>query len=141
MENSELGVAEFRRLCVQNRITAVVEQDKPVLKSYLTGEIDTCPQLDVARAPPTATQDPPPDTHPPPPRRPHKPAAAGGAGAGGARMPAAAAAQSTAVPSRAGAAVTVPSMSMEEMEEQRNRHAALIEQSMQRPGLSVGSSG
>jgi hypothetical protein len=141
MENSELGVAEFRRLCVQNRITAVVEQDKPVLKSYLTGEIDTCPQLDMAMAAATAIQVAPPvqETHHA--SRAHKHAAAGGAGAAGASKSAAAAAQSTAVPSRAGAAVTVPSMSMEEMEEQRNRHAALIEQSMQRPGLSVGSSG
>jgi hypothetical protein len=34
-------------MCFERKIVAVVEQDKQNLKNYLTGEIDTCPQIDL----------------------------------------------------------------------------------------------
>ena len=46
LENSNLSVADYRRKTVEARITAVVEQDRHDLLSYLTGSIDTCPQLE-----------------------------------------------------------------------------------------------
>jgi hypothetical protein len=46
LENNELGVGEYRKLCADKKIAAVVEHDKQNLKSYLLGEIDTCPQID-----------------------------------------------------------------------------------------------
>ncbi len=46
LENSNLSVADYRKKSVEARITAVVEQDRHDLLSYLTGSIDTCPQLE-----------------------------------------------------------------------------------------------
>lgn len=47
LENSSLTVAEYRRRAVESRITAVVEQDRHALQQYLTGVIESCPQLDL----------------------------------------------------------------------------------------------
>jgi hypothetical protein len=47
LENNELAVGEYRRLCIDRKIGAIVEQDRVALKSYLTGEISSCPQIDV----------------------------------------------------------------------------------------------
>ena len=69
LENADGSFAEYRRkvccLCwninhtniltlyipprlqaVQHRVTAVVEQDRKQLKSYLSGELESCPQID-----------------------------------------------------------------------------------------------
>jgi hypothetical protein len=103
MENADMGVAEFRRLCVEKRITAVVEQDKQALKSFLLGEIDGCPQIDVNLA---AEQQQ--------------------------AVSSAQAPRSTSVSSGG-------TMSLEDMQEQMHRHAALMDQSMQRSGLPVAA--
>lgn len=50
LENSDMTVAEYRRKAVESRIFAVVEQDRQALKNYLTGVIDTCPQIDLQLA-------------------------------------------------------------------------------------------
>ena len=43
-----MGLSDYRKLCTEKQIVAVVEQDKNNLKSYLTGEIDTCPQINLS---------------------------------------------------------------------------------------------
>lgn len=106
MENAEMGVAEFRRLCVEKRITAVVEQDKQALKGYLLGEVDSCPQIDLNVA---------------------------------AEQQQAASTSSTTAPHGA-RATNLPAsgtISAEDMQAQMHRHAALMDQSMQRSGLPV----
>lgn len=47
MENANLSVIEYRKRVVEAKVTAIVEGDKQTLLKYLTGEIDTCPQLDM----------------------------------------------------------------------------------------------
>ena len=56
LENSELPVGEYRREVVKLKIQAVVEADKQALKGYVTGQIETCPQLDLAVAAASAAQ-------------------------------------------------------------------------------------
>lgn len=46
LENADGSFAEYRRKAVQHRVTAVVEQDRKQLKSYLSGELESCPQID-----------------------------------------------------------------------------------------------
>jgi hypothetical protein len=46
LENSSESVAEYRRKAVEARIVAIVEQDKQALNSFLSGSIETCPQID-----------------------------------------------------------------------------------------------
>lgn len=50
LENADVTVADYRRKAVETRTTAVVEQDRQALKNYLTGVVDTCPQIDLAAA-------------------------------------------------------------------------------------------
>ena len=99
LENADRGVAEFRRMCVEKRVTAVVEQDKQSLKSYLTGEIDGCHQLDL-----TAVAVP---------------------------------SQVTQQVSAATAGTSSTRYTQKEMQEHRDRHAALIDQSVQRQPLGL----
>lgn len=47
LENIDCAIGEYRRLCLDRKIVAVVEQDRASLKGYLTGEISTCPQINV----------------------------------------------------------------------------------------------
>lgn len=47
LENSSESVAEYRRKAVEARIVAIVEQDKQALNSFLSGSIETCPQIDL----------------------------------------------------------------------------------------------
>jgi hypothetical protein len=101
LENVEVGVAEYRRLCVENRKSAVVEQDKSDLKKFLTGVIDTCSQIDHAVAEASAKL--------------------------------LSAQQKSSQVESTKNDVTI---SLEEMREQRERHAALIEQSIHRPATS-----
>jgi hypothetical protein len=93
MENSEIGVADYRRMCVEMKITAVVEQDKQSMKSYLLGEISSCNQLDLSVAATSAV------------------------------IPAAARTVDDSATHR---------ISASEMQEQRSRHAAFIDQSLQK---------
>lgn len=96
LENADVSVAEYRRKVVTMRYTAVVEHDKASLKGYLTGAIDSCPQLDFAAA------------------------------------VASAASYDASVTQRAeSAAPAVPLISSQEMQEQRQRHAAIFDQSVQ----------
>ena len=96
LENADVSVAEYRRKVVTMRYTAVVEHDKASLKGYLTGAIDSCPQLDFAAA------------------------------------VASAASYDASVTQRAeSAAPAVPLISSQEMQEQRQRHAAKFDQSVQ----------
>ena len=37
---------DYRRKALEKRVKAVIQQDKDNLKNYLTGAIDTCPQID-----------------------------------------------------------------------------------------------
>jgi hypothetical protein len=48
LENVDLPVAEYRKRCLTLKVAGVVEQDRQNLKSYLTGEIDSCPQIDLS---------------------------------------------------------------------------------------------
>lgn len=109
LENADTGVGEYRRMCVEMRTTAVVEHDKKTLKEYLTGVIDTCPQLDL-----------------------------------NALSAAAALPHSTTQISNSehDMNLNTPLISMKEMEEHKQRHAALIDQSIHRPStVSVPQSG
>ena len=45
-ENSEINNAEYRKKAVESKIAAVVGQDRSNLLNFLTGAIDTCPQID-----------------------------------------------------------------------------------------------
>lgn len=38
LENAQLPIAEYRRKAVENKITAIVEQDRNHLQKYLTGK-------------------------------------------------------------------------------------------------------
>ena len=46
LANADLADADYRKKVLETRVTAVVGQDRQPLKSYLTGAIDTCPQID-----------------------------------------------------------------------------------------------
>lgn len=50
IENSELPIAEYRRKVLTAKVVTVVEKDSKDLKEYLTGIIDSCPQLDYSAA-------------------------------------------------------------------------------------------
>lgn len=50
LENADISLADYRRKAVETRTTAVVEQDRQALKNYLTGVVETCPQIDLAAA-------------------------------------------------------------------------------------------
>ena len=52
LANADLGEAEYRRKVVQEGggATFVVTYDRPSLKSYITGEVDSCPQIDLQLA-------------------------------------------------------------------------------------------
>lgn len=125
MDNIEAGVAEFRRLCVQNRITPIVEQDKQALKGYLTGELDIAPQMDINMAiatainPPSSQQSASHDATTSS-GKPSKSSSAHGH---------ASAASSSLAPVGAGASML---LSAEEMERQRQKHIQLIEQTLHR---------
>lgn len=98
LENADSTIANYRRLCVEKKITAVGELDKANLKAFLTGELDTCPQIDLAAAAsfvmePEKTQEIEMEVED----------------------------------------TTLRQISIEEMQEQRQRHAALIDQAIQRP--------
>lgn len=96
LENADATVAEYRRKVVTMRCTAVVELDKASLKGYLTGAIDSCPQLDFAAAVASAASYNASNAH-----------------------------------ETEQAAPTVPLISAQEMQEQRQRHAAIFDQSVQ----------
>ena len=96
LENADASVAEYRRKVVTMRCTAVVELDKASLKGYLTGAIDSCPQLDLSAA------------------------------------VASAASYNASIAQEAEQAVPVVQLiSAQEMQEQRQRHAAIFDQSVQ----------
>ena len=78
------------------RCTAVVEHDKASLKGYLTGAIDSCPQLDFAAA-----------------------------------VASAASYNAAVVQEAESATPAAPLISSQEMQEQRQRHAAIFDQSVQ----------
>jgi hypothetical protein len=101
LENADATVAEYRRKVVTMRCTAVVEHDKASLKDYLTGLIDSCPQLDFAAA-----------------------------------VASAASYNTNAAAETEAAAPAVPLISAKEMQEQRQRHAAIFDQSIQMPTQS-----
>jgi hypothetical protein len=109
-ENAELHVQAYRRMCVELRIAAVVEQDKQALKGYLTGTVDTAPQIDQAAAAAGAQEV----------LEQSKKSGEESVGVGAAG----------GAPGEPG---TVAGMSSGEMEVQRQRHVARIEQSLQRP--------
>lgn len=96
LENADAAVAEYRRKVVTMRCTAVVELDKASLKGYLTGAIDSCPQLDFAAA-----------------------------------VASAASYNASIAHEAEQAAPAVPLISAQEMQEQRQRHAAIFDQSVQ----------
>jgi hypothetical protein len=48
LENANLPVGEYRRNALQNKIKAVIEVDRAAMLSYLTGQTDTCAQIDPA---------------------------------------------------------------------------------------------
>jgi len=50
LERVDKGVAEYRRLALFAKLQAITVTDSENLKDYLTGKIDTCPQLDAAKA-------------------------------------------------------------------------------------------
>lgn len=105
LENAEIPMADYRRKVVTARITAIVETDKSNLKSYLTGQIDSCPQLDFAAA-------------------------------------SAAYNVTTSYNAVAQEEVVVPVVSLlsaQLMQEQRQRHAALIDQSILIPTQTTGA--
>lgn len=47
LEHIHTNVSEYRKLCSEKLITAVVEQDKQNLRNFLLGNIDHCPQIDL----------------------------------------------------------------------------------------------
>lgn len=52
LANAELGDVEYRKKVVQEGggVTFVVAYDKQALKDYLSGAIDSCPQIDLQLA-------------------------------------------------------------------------------------------
>jgi hypothetical protein len=104
LENAELSIAEYRRKIVHRKdIIAVVVEDTENLKNYLTGVIETCPQLDYTAA-----------------------ALSSSAAAGGSIDTSAASKEA-------------PDISIEQLKEQRERHAALLDQSLLGTSQSITS--
>ena len=101
LENVDASVTDYRKKAVLQKIVAIVEADKNDLKNYLTGKIDTCPQIDLAAAAAAAESN----------------------------------ASLTGTSSNAAEVITAPApqISAEAILEQRQRHAALIDQSIQVP--------
>lgn len=94
LANSDLSEVEYRKKVVQEGgATFIVAADRRDLKSYLTGAIDSCPQIDVQLA---ASYQLPPEA---------------GRSAGGSDL---------------------HTMSVEQMQEQRERYAANMEKAMQK---------
>lgn len=93
LANADLPDAEYRKKALESRVTAVVGQDRQPLKSYLSGAIDSCPQIDYQVA--ASFQVPIP-------------------------------AQSDSV------ANSEPTMSVEKMQEQRERFSAQMEKALQK---------
>jgi len=50
LNNSDKATAEYRKLVIDARLTAIVEQDKLDLKDYLQGKKATCSQIDAEKA-------------------------------------------------------------------------------------------
>ena len=101
LENANAKVADYRRKVVTERLTAVILVDQADLKGYVTGAIETCPQLDLAAA-------------------------------------AASAASYTAAAQVAEASAPVgPQISAEELQEQRQRHAAMFDESIKAPSQAT----
>lgn len=50
MNNSSLQLSEYRKKCIAERCTAIVETDKPNMLNYLTGKIDMADQIDTKKA-------------------------------------------------------------------------------------------
>jgi hypothetical protein len=46
LENAACTIAEYRRKAVENKINAIVENDKSALQDYLSGKAETCTQID-----------------------------------------------------------------------------------------------
>ena len=46
LENIDISEVDYRKKCMVTGISAVVTQDKQPLRQYLTGQIDTCEQID-----------------------------------------------------------------------------------------------
>ena len=122
LENNEIGVGEYRRLCAEKKITAVVEQDKQSLKSYLLGEVDTCPQIDLSMlssssaATSATTAGVSSDTHVQ-------------------SAQTASSSASTAQHNLSTIATQLPVISEKELQEKRQRHAELIDQAIHRPSI------
>lgn len=101
LENAEMSVADYRRKAVESRITAVVEHDRHALKDYLTGVVETCPQIDVTAAAEFARSS------------------------------------ATALSTSSTAENAHPQITLENMQQQRERHAAMLEKTVSKSkGLS-----
>ena len=50
VQSNALSMVEYRRAVVKERCVAVVEADSKALMSYLTGEVDSVPQIDLEKA-------------------------------------------------------------------------------------------
>lgn len=59
LENAEASIAEYRTKANQQNIIAVTTQDKQNLLKYLTGQIDSCEQIDLSVAVSSITSDTP----------------------------------------------------------------------------------
>ena len=106
LENCDKPFKDYRKLCVIKKITGISLQDRNVLKDYLTGAIDTCPQLDLEFAAKSLATDEVADLS-------GNPADVD--------------------------TTSAPQLSTEEIQEQKKRRAALIDQSIQRPAtVSTG---
>jgi len=94
LANADLADADYRKKVLETRVTAVVGQDRQPLKSYLTGAIDTCPQID------------------------HQVAAS----------------FQVSIPTQSNSATSAsePTMSVEKMQEQRERFNAQMEKALQK---------
>lgn len=105
LENVNISLGDYRRKVVESRaVVAVVANDIQNLKDYLTGKIDTCPQLDLSSTTTASLASTQPVI-----------------------------ADSTAKP----ASVQIPQISHEQMQEERQKHAALLEMSLQQKPSSL----
>ena len=50
MQNTQMPIVEYRRAVVKERCVPVLEADKESLLSYLTGDVDSVPQMDPKKA-------------------------------------------------------------------------------------------
>eukprot|EP01032_Pedospumella_encystans_P029771 gene29771-33610_t len=92
LANADLADGDYRKKVLEMRVTAVVGQDRQPLKNYLSGSIDTCPQID------------------------HQVAASF-------QVP---------IPAQSNADTAEPTMSVEKMQEQRERFTAQMEKALQK---------